>query len=54
MDSSEPKEKPTESPDVVIEHGQSKITIDLDSKEWFIITILIVTLASLGWMFDIV
>lgn len=54
MDSSEPKKKPTELPDVVIEHGQSRISIDLDFKEWFIITILIVTIASLGVKFGIV
>jgi hypothetical protein len=39
------------TPDVSIEHGNTKVVIDLDPKEWIII--LILTLISLV-LFDIV
>lgn len=47
MDSNEPKEKPTESPDVVIEHGQTKFTLDLDGWEWFWLFLAVCFVGSL-------
>lgn len=40
MDSSEPKEKPTKSPDVVIEKGDTKILVDLEWYEWIFFAII--------------
>ena len=47
MDSSEPKEKPIESqsvdekPDVLFEHGSTRLSLDLTGFEWMMLTIII-------------
>lgn len=41
MDSSEPREKPIRSPDVIVEHGSSRLSLDLSAFEWFMLTIIV-------------
>ena len=41
MDSSERKEKPTELPDVVVEHGSTRLSLDLSAWEWLMMTIIV-------------
>ena len=41
MDSSERKEKPIELPDVVVEHGSTRLSLDLSSFEWVMLTIIV-------------
>ena len=41
MDSSEPKEKHTELPDVVVEHGSTRLSLDLTAIEWICLTLIV-------------
>ena len=45
MDSSEPKEKPTELPDLEIEYKDARIVVDLAPLEWVAILLSICVLA---------
>ena len=41
MDSSEPREKPIRSPDVVVEHGSTRLSLDLTAIEWICLTLIV-------------
>jgi len=41
MDSSEPREKHTELPDVVVEHGSTRLSLDLTAIEWICLTLIV-------------
>lgn len=57
MDSETPQEPPTNSPanegsspDIVIEHGSTRLSLDLDGWEWFWLFLAICFIGSL-WLF---
>ncbi len=39
-------EMPSETPDLILEHGQTRLTLDLDGWEWFWLFLAVVFIGS--------
>ena len=39
---------PSETPDIILEHGKTRLTLDLDGWEWFWL-FLAVTIVAISW-----
>ena len=50
MDLREPKEKPIELPDVVVEHGSTRLSLDLTAIEWICLTLIVAIVGMIVYL----